>query len=113
MNEIRSKLIKRLLEGLQIQYNPTLSREDLQLLDKNVLAQMMRNRIILAFAKLPIWDRLGLNEIQGMYYLDRIDREGTQGWSTGSSDKVYHLWFELPTDKDRFLQKIAELKLST
>jgi hypothetical protein len=48
-----------------------------------------------------------------MYYLDRIDREGTTGWSTGESDKIYHLWFELPTDKDNFLRNIAELKLST
>jgi len=101
------------LDGLQIQQNPTLTRADLQLLDKAVLGQMMSNRIVLAFSKSPLWDRLGLNEIEGMYYLDRIDREGTQGWSTGESDKIYHLWFELPRDKDHFLQKIAELKLST
>ena len=113
MNEVRSKLIKKVLDGLQVQQNPTLTREDLQLLDKTVLGQMMSNRIVLAFSKPPVWDRLGLNEIEGMYYLDRIDREGTTGWSTGSSDKTYHLWFELPRDKDRFLQKIAELKLST
>ena len=113
MNEVSRRLIKKVLEGLQIQQNPTLTRDDLQLLDKNILAQMMRNRIVLAFGKPPIWNKLGLNEIQGMYYLDRIDREGTTGWSTGSSDKTYHLWFELPTDKDNFLRNIAELKLST
>mgnify|MGYP006089146777 CR=1 FL=1 len=98
---------------MQIQQNPTLTREDLQLLDKNILAQMMRNRIVLAFDKVPLWDKIKLDEIQGMYYLDRIDREGTTGWSTGGSDKTYHLWFELPVDKDNFLRNIAELKLST
>ena len=98
---------------MQIQQNPTLTRADLQLLDKNILAQMMRHRIVLAFNKPPIWNALGLHEIEGMYYLDQIDREGTTGWSAGNNDKIYHLWFELPRDKDHFLQKIAELKLST
>ena len=113
MNEVRSRLIKRVLDGLQIQQNPTLTRADLELLNEKIRTQMMRNRIVLAFNKPPIWTSLGLHEIQGMYYLDRIDREGTTGWSTGESDKIYHLWFELPTDKDNFLRNIAELKLST
>lgn len=47
-----------------------------------------------------------------MYYLDNID--GTHNWSTGGNpEKTYQIWFELPTDKDLFLHKLAELKLST
>ena len=46
-----------------------------------------------------------------MYYLDKID--GTYNWSGGSSENTYQIWFELPTDKDLFLHKLAELKLST
>lgn len=101
-----------MIEGLQVQYNPTLTRADIELLDKEILLQMMRNRIVLAFNKPPMWNRFGLDQIEGMYYVDRLDRESTHGWSTGESDKIYHFWFELPTDKDRFLQNIAELKLT-
>ena len=46
-----------------------------------------------------------------IYYLDKID--GTYNWSGGSSENTYQIWFELPTDKDLFLHKLAELKLST
>ncbi len=113
MNEVRGRLIKRVLDGLQIQQNPTLTRADLELLDKKVLTQMMRNRIVLAFNKPPMWNKFELDKIEGMYYVDRMDKDSTHGWSTGESDKIYHLWFELPTDKDNFLRNIAELKLST
>ena len=61
-----------------------------------------------------LFDGIGSIKIPSVdYYLDQIDREGTTGWSTGNNDKIYHLWFELPIDKDNFLRKIAELKLST
>ena len=101
-----------MIDGLQVQYNPTLTRADLELLDKKILLQMMRNRIVLAFNKPPMWNRFGLDEIQGMYYVDRLDKDSTHGWSTGESDKIYHFWFELPKDRDHFLQNIAELKLT-
>tara|TARA_B100000029_G_C16943928_1_gene729896 strand:+ start:132 stop:473 length:342 start_codon:yes stop_codon:yes gene_type:complete len=109
---ISNAFLKRMIDGLQVQYNPTLTRADLELLDKKILLQMMRNRIVLAFNKPPMWNRFGLDEIQGMYYVDRLDKDSTHGWSTGESDKIYHFWFELPTDRDRFLQNIAELKLT-
>ena len=111
-DNIGNRLIKRVLTGLQVQYNPTLTRADLELLDKKILLQMMRNRIVLAFNKPPMWNRFGLDKIEGMYYVDRMDRESTHGWSTGESDKIYHFWFELPKDRDHFLQNIAELKLA-
>ena len=59
-----------------------------------------------------MWNKFDLDKIEGMYYVDKLDNTSTHGWSTGDSDKIYHFWFELPTDKDRFLQKIAELKLT-
>ena len=59
-----------------------------------------------------MWNRFGLDKIQGMYYVDRLDKDSTHGWSTGESDKIYHFWFELPRDRDNFLQNIAELKLT-
>tara|TARA_Y100000310_G_C20540272_1_gene742925 strand:- start:348 stop:641 length:294 start_codon:yes stop_codon:yes gene_type:complete len=97
---------------LQIQQNPSLTRRDLELLDKDLLLRMMRNRVILVFSSVAPWNKLNLEEIQGMYYLDNID--GTYNWSTsGNTENTYQLWFELPTDKDIFLQKLAELKLST
>ncbi len=111
-DNIGNILLKRVLTGLQVQYNPTLTRADLELLDKKILLQMMRNRIVLAFNKPPMWNRFGLDKIEGMYYVDRMDRESTHGWSTGESDKIYHFWFELPKDRDHFLQNIAELKLT-
>ena len=111
-DNIGNRLIKRVLTGLQVQYNPTLTRADLELLDKKILLQMMRNRIVLAFNKPPMWNRFGLDKIEGMYYVDRMDRESTHGWSTGESDKIYHFWFELPKDRDHFLQNIAELKIT-
>ena len=101
-----------MIDGLQVQYNPTLTRADLELLDKKILLQMMRNRIVLAFNKPPMWNRFGLDQITGMYYVDRLDTDSTHGWSTGESDKIYHFWFELPKDRDHFLQNIAELKLT-
>ena len=52
--------------GLQVQYNPTLTRADLELLDKKILLQMMRNRIVLAFNKPPMWNRFGLDKIEGI-----------------------------------------------
>ena len=111
-DNIGNILLKRVLTGLQVQYNPTLTRADLELLDKKILLQMMRNRIVLAFNKPPMWNRFGLDKIEGMYYVDRMDRESTHGWSTGESDKIYHFWFELPKDRDHFLQNIAELKIT-
>ena len=111
-DNIGNRLLKNLLYGMQIQYNPTLTRADLELLDKKILTQMMRNRIVLAFSRPPMWNKFDLDKIEGMYYVDKLDKTSTHGWSTGDSDKIYHLWLELPTDKDRFLQKIAELKLT-
>ena len=111
-DNIGNRLLQKLLYGLQIQYNPTLTRADLELLDKKLLTQMMRNRIVLAFSRPPMWNKFDLDKIEGMYYVDKLDNTSTHGWSTGDSDKIYHFWFELPTDKDRFLQKIAELKLT-
>ena len=111
-DNIGNRLLQNLLYGLQVQYNPTLTRADLELLDKKVLTQMMRNRIVLAFSRPPMWNKFDLDKIEGMYYVDKLDNTSTHGWSTGDSDKIYHFWFELPTDKDRFLQKIAELKLT-
>ena len=111
-DNIGNRLLQKLLYGLQIQYNPTLTRADLELLDKKLLTQMMRNRIVLAFSRPPMWNKFDLDKIEGMYYVDKLDNTSTLGWSTGDSDKIYHFWFELPTDKDRFLQKIAELKLT-
>ena len=101
-----------MIDGLQVQYNPTLTRADLEFLDKKILLQMMRNRIVLSFNKPPMWNRFGLDEIQGMYYVDRLDKDSTHGWSTGESDKIYHFWFELTKDREHFLQNIAELKLT-
>lgn len=111
-DNIGNRLLQKLLYGLQVQYNPTLTRADLELLDKKVLTQMMRNRIVLAFSRPPMWNKFDLDKIEGMYYVDKLDKTSTHGWSTGESDKIYHFWFELPTDRDRFLQKIAELKLT-
>ena len=111
-DNIGNRLLQKLLYGLQIQYKPTLTRADLELLDKKLLTQMMRNRIVLAFNRPPMWNKFDLDKIEGMYYVDKLDNTSTHGWSTGDSDKIYHFWFELPTDKDRFLQKIAELKLT-
>ena len=96
---------------MQIQQNPSLTRRDLELLDKDVLLRMMRNRVVLVFPSVVPWTKLNLNQIQGMYYLDKID--GTYNWSGGSSENTYQIWFELPTSKDLFLHKLAELKLST
>ena len=97
---------------MQIQQNPSLTRKDLELLDKELVLRMMRNRIVLVFSSVVPWNKLNLNQFQGMYYLDKID--GTYNWSTGgSSGKTYQIWFELPTSKDLFLHKLAELKLST
>ena len=109
-DNIGNRLLQKLLYGLQIQYNPTLTRADLELLDKKLLTQMMRNRIVLAFSRPPMWNKFDLDKIEGMYYVDKLDNTSTHGWSTGDSDKIYHFWFELPTDKDRFLQKIAETR---
>ena len=96
---------------MQIQQNPSLTRSDLELLNKDLLLRMMRNRVVLVFPSVVPWTELNLNQIQGMYYLDKID--GTYNWSGGSSENTYQIWFELPTDKDLFLHKLAELKLST
>ena len=96
---------------MQIQQNPSLTRRDLELLDKELLLRMMRNRIVLVFPSIVPWNKLNLDCFQGMYYLDKID--GTYNWSGGSSENTYQIWFELPTDKDLFLHKLAELKLST
>ena len=97
---------------MQIQQNPSLTRRDLELLDKDLLLRMMRNRVVLVFSSSIVpWTELNLNQFQGMYYLDKID--GTYNWSGGSSENTYQIWFELPTDKDLFLHKLAELKLST
>ena len=96
---------------MQIQQNPSLTRSDLELLDKDLLLRMMRNRVVLVFPSVVPWTELNLNQIQGIYYLDKID--GTYNWSGGSSENTYQIWFELPTDKDLFLHKLAELKLST
>ena len=96
---------------MQIQQNPSLNRRDLELLDKDFLLRMMRNRIVLVFPSIVPWNKLNLDHFQGMYYLDKID--GTYNWSGGSSENTYQIWFELPTDKDLFLHKLAELKLST
>ena len=67
---MNNAFLKRMLDGLQVQYNPTLTRADLELLDKKILLQMMRNRIVLAFNKPPMWNRFGLDKIQGMFPLD-------------------------------------------
>ena len=96
---------------MQIQQNPSLTRRDLELLDKDFLLRMMRNRIVLVFPSIVPWNKLNLDYFQGMYYLAKID--GTYNWSGGSSENTYQIWFELPTDKDLFLHKLAELKLST
>ena len=96
---------------MQIQQNPSLTRRDLELLDKDILLRMMRNRIVLVFPSIVPWNKLNLDYFQCMYYLDKID--GTYNWSGGSSENTYQIWFELPTDKDLFLHKLAELKLST
>jgi hypothetical protein len=102
----------KVLHDLQIQQNPSLTRNDLILLPKDLLLRMLRNRMVLVFSSIVPWWKLDLDKFEGMYYLDKI--EGTHNWSTGSnSNKTYQLWFELPTDKDNFLRKIAELKLST
>ena len=97
---------------MQIQQNPSLTRKDLELLDKDVLLRMMRNRIVLVFSSVVPWAKLDLNQLQGLYYIDKLDI--TYNWSTGgSSGKTYQIWFELPTSKDLFLHKLAEFKLST
>ena len=95
---------------MQIQQNPSLTRRDLELLDKDFLLRMMRNRIVLVFPSIVPWDKLNLGEFHGMYYLDNIDGTHTTG---GNTENTYQIWFELPTDKDLFLHILAELKLST
>ena len=107
-----SRLIAKALQDLQIQQNPSLTRNDLILLPKDLLLRMLRNRMVLVFSSIVPWNKLDLDKFEGMYYLDKID--GKHNWSTGgNSDKTYQFWFELPTDKDKFLRRIAELKLST
>ena len=59
-DNIGNRLLKNLLYGLQVQYNPTLTRADLELLDKKILTQMMRNRIVLAFSRPPMWNKFCL-----------------------------------------------------
>ena len=69
IDNVGNRLLKRVLDGLQIQYNPTLTRADLELLDKKLLTQMMRNRIVLAFNKPPMWNKFELDKIDSVQNL--------------------------------------------
>ena len=69
IDNVGNRLLKRVLDGLQIQYNPTLTRAELELLDKKLLTQMMRNRIVLAFNKPPMWNKFELDKIDSVQNL--------------------------------------------